>query len=320
MDIKTYQQLGLNIPFGSDDFWGEEVNGRSNQDLRDALDVPGDSPYHPCPEAYTDIHIPQGKLTLFSQWRSSRKFPDTIRDIWVYEPSQFDPRGPTPGLMVFQDGSSYQDSHGPVRATKVLDSLIHAGEIPLTIGVFIMPGKPVEFDGQSSLSEEDQRHRQRSREYDSCTETYTNFLLEDVLPFIEQQIGCSFTDDPRLRAICGFSSGGICAFNAAWYRPDAFGCVLSHCGSFVNIRGGHHYPYLIRSTPRKPIRVFLQSGKADADCVSGNWPLANQQMAAALEYAGYEYKFAFGEGGHSLRHGGAIFADSLRWLWSKYKK
>jgi enterochelin esterase family protein len=90
--------------------------------------------------------------------------------------------------------------------------------------------------------------------------------------------------------------------------------VLSHVGSFVNLRGGHQYPYLVRSTPRKPIRVFLQEGKGDVNIVSGNWVLANQQMASALEYAGYDMRFDFGDGGHSLRHGGAIFAESLRWL------
>ena len=85
-------------------------------------------------------------------------------------------------------------------------------------------------------------------------------------------------------------------------------------GSFVNVRGGHNYPYLIRSTPRKPLRVFLQSGERDGNAIMGNWALANRLMASALEYAGYEYRFVFGEGGHSVRHGGAIFADSLRWL------
>ena len=73
---------------------------------------------------------------------------------------------------------------------------------------------------------------------------------------------------------------------------------------------------MIRRTPRKPLRVFLQSGKRDANIVPGSWPIANQDVAAALEFAGYDYRFEFGEGGHSLRHGGAIFADSLRWLFA----
>jgi len=91
--------------------------------------------------------------------------------------------------------------------------------------------------------------------------------------------------------------------------------VLSHVGSFTNIRGGDVYPGKIRKTPKKPIRVFLQDGSNDLDNEHGNWPLANQQMAAALKFAKYDYKFVYGDGKHSGKHGGAILPDSLRWLW-----
>ena len=155
----------------------------------------------------------------------------------------------------------------------------------------------------------------RSLEYDTCSARYVGFLVEELLPTVEAELGCSLTNDPTRRAICGISSGGICAFSAAWHRPDVFGGVISHCGSFTNIRGGHNYPYLVRSTERKPIRVFLQSGALDGNIVFGNWPLANQQMASALEFAGYDYRFEFGEGGHNLCHGGALFADAMRFLW-----
>ena len=59
----------------------------------------------------------------------------------------------------------------------------------------------------------------------------------------------------------------------------------------------------------------LQSGARDAEIILGSWPLANHTMADAFEYAGYDYRFEFGEGGHNLRHGGALFAETLRWLW-----
>jgi len=85
----------------------------------------------------------------------------------------------------------------------------------------------------------------------------------------------------------------------------------------VEIRGGYVYPCRIRETrdEPKPIRVFLQDGANDLDNRHGNWPLANKQMAAALEFAEYDHKFVFGEGGHNGKHGGAIPPDSLRWLW-----
>ena len=202
---------------------------------------------------------------------------------------------------------------GPVRAAQVLDSLQAGGEIEPTIAVFVNPGRPA---GAESV-QRDIAMSQRSFEYDSLTPTYGQFLIEEVLPFVVREHRFTITDDPSQRTICGISSGGICAFTLAWQHPDHFRRVLSHCGSFTNIRGGHNYPYLVRTTPRKPIRVFLQSGANDAVTLYGDWPLANKTMANALAYAGYDYRFEFGDGGHSLRHGGALFADSLRWLWHR---
>jgi enterochelin esterase family protein len=123
------------------------------------------------------------------------------------------------------------------------------------------------------------------------------------------------TSDPDRRAIAGISSGGICAWTVAWERPDAFRKVLSHVGSFTNIRGGHVYPALIRKAERKPIRVLLQAGENDLDNMFGSWPLANREMAAALNYAKYDYQFVIGHEGHNGKHGGALLPDSLRWLW-----
>jgi enterochelin esterase family protein len=128
------------------------------------------------------------------------------------------------------------------------------------------------------------------------------------------------TADPVHRVIGGISSGAICAFTAAWERPDAFGKVLSHVGSYTNIRGGHVYPSLIRKTERKPIRIFLQEGSNDLDNLHGSWPLANQEMAAAFKFAGYDYRFEYGDGGHNGKHGGALMPESLRWLWREHRK
>jgi enterochelin esterase family protein len=182
--------------------------------------------------------------------------------------------------------------------------------MPVTIGVFIQPG---EFpSGKPDVKP----RSNRSFEYDSLGDQYTRFLLEEIIPEVKKQY--KITDDPTGRAICGNSSGGICAFTVAWERPDQFGKVVSHIGSFTNIRGGHVYHALIRKTEKKPIRIFLQDGENDLDNLHGNWPLANQEMAAALKFAGYDYKFVYGDGKHSGKHGGSIFPDTMRWLWRDY--
>jgi len=249
--------------------------------------------------------VPKGTLRQMPAWKS-KVFEGTTRDWWVYVPSQIVP-GTRAAVMVFQDGDSYKDY-----VPTVFDNLIHIGDMPPTVGVFINPG--VRADGS----------RNRSVEYDTLSPQYATFLIDEILPEVENI--ATLRTDAAGRAIVGASSGGICAFTVAWERPDQFGKVVSWIGSFTNIasgktlrEGGHNYPALVRKTPKKPIRVFLQDGANDLDNQHGNWPLANQQMAKALAFAGYDYKFVWGEGFHSHRHGRAIFPDTLRWLWRDHR-
>jgi enterochelin esterase family protein len=254
----------------------------------------GDEDYKLGPDSMRHEGVPRGTVTK-AVWRS-KVFPDTVRDYWVYVPAQYDGSKPA-CAMVFQDGQSYVSETGEFRVPIVFDNLIHKGEMPVTVGIFINPGQP----------------NNRSIEYDTLSDRYARFVLEEILPEVGKK--CKLTEDPECRAICGISSGGICAFTVAWQRPDAFRKVLSHVGSFTNIRGGHVYPSLIRSLPKKPLRVFLQDGDKDLDNAWGNWWLANLEMEAALKFKHYDYKFVGGTGGHSGKHGGAILPDSLRWLW-----
>src|SRR5258708_30351965 len=216
--------------------------------------------------------VPRGEVTKY-KWES-KVFPGTVRDYWVYVPAQYDAAKPA-CVMVFQDGNNYQRTNGEFRVPIVFDNLIHKKEMPVTLGVFINPGEvPAIEEGKKPRSN-------RSFEYDSLGDQYARFLLEEILPEVGKKY--KLTSEASGRAICGISSGGICAWTVAWERPDAFSKVLSHVGSFTNIRGGHVYPALIRKTERKPIRVFLQDGSGDLDNVHGSWPLANQEMAASLK-------------------------------------
>ena len=246
MEIENYRRLGLDRGFLDKPF-DTQVNGRSNMEILEALNVPEDAQYNPCAEAHPGQEVPRGEVRQYSGWDGSRIFPGTVRDIAIYVPQQLADAS-EPNVIVFNDGLAYADVNGPVRAPLVLDSLIHAGEIPPTVGVFVMPGTRSHMDDQAATG-------QRSFEYDSLTDAYGRFAKTELLPFVEGEIGRALSADPARRMIVGISSGGICAFNAAWHDPACFGRVLSHCGSFVNIRGGHNYPYLVKSTPRKPLRV-----------------------------------------------------------------
>ncbi|MCB1231473.1 MAG: esterase family protein [Verrucomicrobiae bacterium] len=265
--------------------------------------------YQPGPDAERKEGVPQGKVTQ-STWES-QIFPGTVRDYWVYVPAQYDGSKPA-AVMVFFDGGGFVNEKGHSRVPIVFDNLIHAGDMPVTIGVFINPGVvPPEKEGAEP-------RKNRSFEYDTLSDQNARFLLEEILPEVAKSY--QLTENPDARAVCGNSSGGIAAFTVAWERPDAFRKVVSHIGSFTNIRGGYVYEALIRKEDPKPLRVFLQDGANDLDNLHGNWPLANKQMAAALEFSGYDYKFVLGTGGHSGRHGGAILPDTLRWLWRDWRE
>jgi gluconolactonase len=252
--------------------------------------------------------VPKGEVLKFS-FQSSKIYPGTYRDYWVYIPAQYDGKKPA-CLFVDQDGIQFKT---PV----VFDNLINSKEMPVTIGVFITPGRVVAKDTLSL-----DRYN-RSYEYDGLGDAYARFLLEELLPDVEKHK----TSDGRPiilskngndRAIGGTSSGAICAFTAAWERPDAFSRVYSGIGTYVGLRGGDRYPTLIRKYEPKPIRIFIQDGSHDNNIYAGDWFYANQMMERALTFAGYEVNHVYGEGAHSGAQSNAIFPDVMRWLWKGY--
>jgi len=247
----------------------------------------------------------QGTLSQHSF--HSKIYAGTSRDYWLYIPKQYQEDIPA-NLMIFQDGFYYLDENKPMQVPVVIDRLMAEGKIPATVCVFINPGV---FEQPSKP--EHHPDSQRSLEYDSVSDQYTRFLSQELLP--EALAGLNISNEPKHRTTVGFSSGGICAWTVAWFRSDLFGNVLSHCGSFVDIRGGGKYPYMIRNEHAKPIRMFFQSGENDLDTRYGNWALGNQQMAAALKFKHYDFRFEFGTEGHNLVHGAELLASSIEWLF-----
>jgi enterochelin esterase family protein len=274
---------------------------------KDKAKAPPESyPVHPDTQAQPGV--PKGTVTKQTEWKS-QIFPKTVRDWWIYVPAQYKADGPPAALMVFQDGGGYvkNAAHVPI----VFDNLIHRGDMPVTVGVFINPGD-VPVDGKRNP-----RPSNRSFEYDTLSDQYVRFLLEEMLPATEKQANVKLRSDPAFRAIGGASSGGICAWTAAWERPDQFSKVWSAVGSFQNIRGGDRYPGIIRKTAKKPIRICFQDGDHDLDNEHGNWWLGNLQMEKALAFKGYDYKFIEGHGGHNSKQEAAVLPDALKWLWRK---
>src|SRR5947209_12825731 len=165
---------------------------------------------------------PKGEVTRYS-FDKSRIFPGTVRDYWIYVPRQYDPEKPA-CLYVGQDGIQY-------RAPQVFDELIHKKEMPVTIGVFITPGRA------KAPSDQAMDRFNRSYEYDSLGDNYVRFLVEELLPEVEQKTTADgrpirLSRDGNDHGIAGASSGAICAFTAAWERPDVFRRVFRSIGTY----------------------------------------------------------------------------------------
>lgn len=237
----------------------------------------------------------------------SRIYPGTERNYWLYIPKQYDASKPTCS-MILQDGISCANGWN---LPAVLDSLIDAKAIPVVIGIFIDHGKVAAGSGNDNYP-----RYNRSFEYDAMGDRYARFLLEELLPEVARSYNLS--NDPNDRSIAGASSGAICAFNAAWERPDAFHRVFSSIGTYVGLRGADGFATLVRKSEPKPLRVFLQDGNQDLNIYGGDWWMANQSMLSALTWSGYEVNHAWGDGGHNSRHTVTIIGQALVWLWKDY--
>jgi sugar lactone lactonase YvrE len=218
--------------------------------------------------------------------------------------------------MIFLDGS--QALGNSMRVPVVFDNLIAKHDLPPMIGIFVDPGiLPV-------VSDADQNRYNRIYEYDSLTPRFSEFLINELIPAVAKDYNLSKNPDDR--GLSGVSTGAVGAFAAAWNRPDQFHRVLSFIGTYVSMKGADALPALVRKTEPKPIRIWMQDGTADhivppepfGSSPFGSWPINNQVMHEALEFAGYDVKFEMGTEAHNLKQGGADLPDALRWLWRGY--
>lgn len=255
--------------------------------------------------------VPKGEVLKFA-FDNSKIFPGTVRDYWIYIPAQYNPNKPA-CVYVNQDGIQW-------KAPTVFDNLIYKNEMPVTIGVFVTPGK-VLADSNSPA----QSRFNRSFEYDGLSDAYGKFILTELLPEVEKKKASDgraivLSKKGNDRAIGGSSSGAVCAFTTAWNFPEEFSRVFSAIGTYTGLRGADRYPILIRKYEPKPIRIFMQDGSNDLNIYAGDWWKANEMMERSLSFAGYEVNHVWGEGAHNGTHGSALFPQAMRWLWKDWPK
>jgi enterochelin esterase family protein len=245
------------------------------------------------------------KLTIVSKIYDGMK-----SDYWVYASPGVDPAVPA-ALMVWQDGQGLIGEYSRSRLFTVTENLVAQKLIPPVVHVMISPGQ---LDGRAM----------RSIEYDTVSDRYPRFLMEEVLPEVEKTY--KLRPDGYSRAIGGESSGGICAFNVAWLMPDKFSRVHSAVGSFTSIQwrpqdkleGGNVYPFKVRKEPKRNIRIWMSDGADDLENNHGSWPMQNIQMANSLKLMDYDFHFRFGLAAHGGAQAGLDLPESLTWLWRDY--
>jgi enterochelin esterase-like enzyme len=286
--------------------------------------APADAPnpdafYSLGPDSLPQQGVPKGEIrgpfTL-----PSNAYPGTQHTYWVYVPAQYDAAVPA-SLMIYNDGQAFMNLEGDVRAQNVMDNLIFRRELPVMIGVFINPGRRPE-QPEPDAKEWGDKATNRPTEYNSLDDKYARVIVDELLPVLYRQYNISH--DPERHGIGGSSSGAIAAFTVAWQRPNEFRKVLSNVGSFVDLRGGNAYPEIIRSSEKKPIRIFLCDGRNDnrgqrAGAAAYNqaldWFFQNVRMMQELTAKGYDVNFAWGINKHGQKMGGAILPEMMRWLW-----
>ena len=266
------------------------------------------------PDSQPQPGVPKGTVSKY-KLEPGKFYPGTPHNYAIYVPAQYDAAKPA-AFMIFLDGSGSLNNN--VRVPVVFDNLIAKHDLPPLIGIFVDPGI------LPTVSAQAQNRFERVFEYDSLSDRYSRFLIEELIPEVAKKYNLS--KDPNDRALSGVSTGAVGAFMAAWNRPDQFHRVLSFIGTFVAMKGADAMPALIRRTEPKPIRVFLQAGKNDhivpgqpyGTFYGGNWPMNNRVMLEALESTGYDAKLVLGDEGHNMKHGAAIMPEALRWLWRGY--
>jgi enterochelin esterase-like enzyme len=266
------------------------------------------------PDSYPLPGVSRGTLSEMKTL-ASKVYPGMTANYWVYVNAGADTTRGAP-LMVWQDGETIVGNQDLLRLRLqiVSDNLVHKKLIPPIVHVLVAPGNGGEAQGT----------RMRSIEYDTVSDRYGKYMLEEVLPEVEKTY--KLRPDAYSRAIAGASSGAICAFNAGWYHSNQFSRVLSHIGSYVALQwhpekgldGGYIVSTKVRREQRKNLRVWVSDGADDQEVNPGSWPLNNIMLANALKLKGYDFHFRFGEGMHAIAQGALDLPESLTWLWRDY--
>lgn len=195
-----------------------------------------------------------------------------VRRLLIYSP---------PGMaqaslphILFQDGKAY---FGWGKVPQVLDQMMASGRVGPAHLIFVPP-------------------KQRTVEY-AFNPLYRKFLMEELLPFVENRIAC----DGR-RAVWGASLGGLLSAQLAWQNPEIFQKVVSQSGAFLfsedmdlknPFAGNESFLQEVQSNPARDLQWHL-------DCGTLEWLLeSNHRVVDALTTGGMPAQLLLRNAGHN---------------------
>ncbi|MBQ7604285.1 MAG: hypothetical protein IJU75_04960 [Clostridia bacterium] len=202
-----------------------------------------------------------------------KHYPGTCFPYITYSVGKTDGLEPC-ALIVVQDGAN-----GELAAA--VEKLRREGRAPDCLVIGIHSGWSTTPDGEYWLA--------RSEEYNAFSPDYSSFLIDEFIPHVVSEGGYNVSPDPDAHVICGASSGAVCAFIAAWFRPDYFRRLYLSSPAFLSMEKGDELLSLIRKAETKPFRIVMEHSEDEPDAYFGDLRLSAETARAAFEFAGYDY-------------------------------
>lgn len=205
-------------------------------------------------------------------------------------------------LLIEHDGENEANVNAMIR-------LADEGKAPYCVSIGVYPGK-------LNVSGDEQRGM-RMNNYDLFDREYGDFIVHELIPYIEKTYRIPFSKSPDMHFVSGGSSGGISAFVIAWFHSDYFHRVYMSSPSFLAMGRGNEIPYLIRKSETKPIRIYEEYSENEPNDYFG-WSCGiDAESCKALIFANYDFKYAYFPGeGHCSRYRDEDEAYKRNeWLW-----
>jgi len=258
--------------------WIPDPLNTTPSDLSDnsTLFMPG---YRSDYRAIIQMDVPWGRL-IRDQSVHSKSLNKEMR-YHVYLPPDYDRQTQT-NVLYAMDGRDYlRFAH----INRILDYLIHTGDIPPVMAVLADP-----YD--------------RDVEY-TCYEPYIRYMIEELMPRAEETYLRDRGDIDR--GVMGASWGGLTAIYLAVSEPYLFGRVFTQSGSYWP--GEFKLFHIVAEAVTPPIDFCLQTGTIE------DTEEMNDAMAELLRAKGYTVDYVKYAESHSWINWRGHLSEGLKKLY-----